>query len=101
MSASSPMPVIRTVIVEDSAFVRKVVRQMLSSSPLIDVVGTARNGVEGLALVEALQPDVVTCDINMPELDGTGFVRAQMARKPVPILLLTSSPQDADQVLEA
>jgi two-component system, chemotaxis family, protein-glutamate methylesterase/glutaminase len=92
---------IKTVIVDDSAFVRKVVREMLSRSPYIEVVGLARNGVDALQMVEELNPDVVTCDLVMPELDGVGFVRQQMARKPVPILILTASPQDAERVLEA
>jgi two-component system chemotaxis response regulator CheB len=95
------MGVIRTVIVDDSAFVRKVVRDMLSSSPQIDVVGMARNGEDALQMVEQLKPDVVTCDLLMPELDGVGFVRQQMTRKALPILLLTASPQDAERVLEA
>ena len=95
------MAIIRTVVVDDSAFVRKVVTEMLSDSPHIDVVGQARNGEDALEVVERLNPDVVTCDLLMPELDGVGFVRQQMARKPVPILILTASPQDAEQVLEA
>jgi two-component system chemotaxis response regulator CheB len=52
-------------------------------------------------MVEQLKPDVVTCDLTMPELDGVGFVRKQMARKPLPILLLTASSQDAELVLDA
>lgn len=92
---------IRTLIVDDSAFVRKVVREMLSRSPYIEVVGTARNGEDALKLVEELKPDVVTCDINMPELNGVGFVQKQMARKPVPILILTASAQDAEMVLDS
>jgi two-component system chemotaxis response regulator CheB len=95
------MSLIRTVIVDDSAFVRKSVREMLGRSPLIEVVGMARNGEDALELIAELKPDVVTCDLNMPELDGVGFVRAQMARKPIPILILTASPQDAELVLEA
>ena len=95
------MRVIKTVIVDDSAFVRKVVREMLSRSPQIEVVGQARNGLEALEIVAALKPDVVTCDLLMPELDGVGFVRQQMARQPLPILILTASPQDAERVLEA
>lgn len=92
---------IRTLVVDDSAFVRKVVREMLASSPQIEVVGTARDGEEALELAETLQPDVITCDLIMPRLDGLGFVRKQMARRPVPILLLSSAPQDAEKVLEA
>lgn len=95
------MGIIRAVIVDDSAFVRKAVREMLSRSPQIDVVGMARNGEQALELIEQLNPDVVTCDLIMPELDGVGFVRRQMSRRPVPILILTASPQDAEQVLEA
>jgi two-component system chemotaxis response regulator CheB len=52
-------------------------------------------------MVEQLKPDVVTCDLIMPGLDGVGFVRKQMNRKAVPILILTASPQDAKRVLEA
>ncbi len=92
---------IKTLIVDDSAFVRKVVREMLSRSPYIEVVGMARNGEDALKLVEELKPDVVTCDLNMPELNGVGFVQKQMARKPVPILILTASPQDAELVLDS
>jgi two-component system chemotaxis response regulator CheB len=92
---------IRTLVVDDSAFVRKIVREMLSHSPAIEVVGVARDGEEALALAETLQPDVITCDLMMPRMDGAEFVRRQMAKRPVPILVLTASPEDAAQVLEA
>lgn len=92
---------IRILIVDDSAFVRKIVREMLSRHPSIEVVGAARDGEEALELASELQPDVVTCDLVMPRLDGVGFVRRQMARRPVPILILTSAPQDAGMVVEA
>src|SRR5687768_3247720 len=92
---------IRTLVVDDSAFVRKVVREMLSRSPYIDVVGTARDGEEALEMVEQLQPDVVTCDLQMPVLDGVRFVREQMSRRPLPILVLTASAEDAEQTLQA
>ena len=97
----SPSPPIRVVVVDDSAFVRKVVREMLSRHPAIDVVGAARDGEEALELVAALKPDVVTCDLAMPVLDGVGFVRRQMAACPVPILVLTASPHDGEQAMEA
>lgn len=96
-----PIKIIRTVIVDDSAFVRKIVREMLSGCPFIEVVGVARDGEEALEMVAQLNPDVVTCDLLMPKLDGVGFVRQQMARRPVPILLLTAAPQDAEKVIEA
>src|SRR5215216_4641190 len=93
--------VLKVLVVDDSAYVRKVVKQMLSRSPFLEVVATARDGREALELVEQLQPDVVTCDLIMPELDGVGFVRKQMSRKALPILILTASSHDAERVLEA
>jgi two-component system chemotaxis response regulator CheB len=91
----------RVLIVDDSAYVRKVVKQMLQRSPFIQVVGTARDGVEALERVAELQPDVVTCDLNMPEMDGVAFVRAQMARRPVPIIIISIASHAGEQVLAA
>ena len=68
--------IVRVLVVDDSAYVRKVVKQMLARSPFIEVVGTARDGEEALELVAELDPDVVTCDLNMPEMDGVD-VRAR------------------------
>ena len=93
--------IIRTLIVDDSAFVRKIVREMLSRSPYIEVVGAARDGVEALEMVERLKPDVVTCDLSMPRLDGAGFVRQQMARRPLPILILSIANGEATHAIEA
>src|SRR6478672_5936946 len=93
--------IVRVLVVDDSAYVRKVVRQMLSRSPFIEIVGTARDGREALELVEELQPDVVTCDLIMPELDGVAFIREQMARRPVPIVVVSIASESGDLVLSA
>lgn len=100
-SKRRPSGPIRTLIVDDSPFVRKVVREMLTRSPFIDVVGMARDGQEALEMAEELKPDVITCDLTMPRLNGVEFVRAQMARRPSPILILSASPADGANVLEA
>jgi len=92
--------VIRVLVVDDSAFVRKVVREMLSRSPYIEVVGAARDGAEALEMVEQLKPHVVTCDLNMPRVDGISFVREQMKRCPLPILVLSVASQDAELALQ-
>jgi len=92
---------VRVLVVDDSAYVRKIVAQMLSRSPFIEVVGTARDGQEALEQVVAVQPDVVTCDLIMPELDGVGFVREQMARRPVPIVIISIANQSGEMVLNA
>jgi len=93
--------VVRVLVVDDSAFVRKTVREMLSRNPYIEVVGAARDGGEALELVEQLRPDVVTCDLNMPRMDGEEFVRRQMGIRALPILLLSSAEEDAEQAMAA
>jgi two-component system chemotaxis response regulator CheB len=94
-------PVIKVLVVDDSAYVRKVVSQMLSRSPFIEVIGTARDGVEALELTEERTPDVITCDLNMAEMDGVAFIKAQMARRPVPILVISVAGASGALVLEA
>ena len=93
--------IVRVLVVDDSAYVRKVVSQMLERSPFIEVVGTARDGREALEKVAALKPDVVTCDLNMPVMDGVAFVREQMARQPVAIVIISIAAEAGEQVLAA
>ena len=64
---------IRVLVVDDSAYLRKMLSQMLRSSPLLEVVGYARDGAEALERVIELKPDVVTVDLNMPVMDGAEF----------------------------
>ena len=93
--------VVRVLVVDDSAYVRKVVTQMLGRSPFIEVVGSARDGQEALERAADLDPDVITCDLNMPVMDGVAFVRAQMARRPVPIVIISIAAGSGEQVLSA
>src|SRR3954470_1307626 len=93
--------IVRVLVVDDSAYVRKVVSQMLGRSPLVQVVGVARDGREALDLVEELHPDVVTSDLNMPVIDGVAFVREQMARRPIPIVIISIAAEAGEQVLAA
>jgi two-component system chemotaxis response regulator CheB len=93
--------IIRVLVVDDSAYVRKVIRQMLSRSPFIDVVGAARDGKEALEMAEALKPDVITCDLIMPELDGIGFIREQMQRRPISIVVVSIASESGELVLSA
>lgn len=92
---------LKVVVVDDSAYVRKTVKQMLTRSPFIDVVGTAQDGQEALEVVEQLNPDVVVLDLNMPEMDGVEFLRKQMPRRRVPVVVLSSSSASGEQVKAA
>ena len=93
--------IVRVLVVDDSAYVRKVVSQMLSRSPFLEVVATARDGREALEVAHEKMPDVITCDLNMPEMDGVAFVSEQMARRPIPILIMSVANRAGDQVLAA
>ncbi len=92
---------IRVLVVDDSAFLRKVVSQMLTRSPLIEVVATARDGEEALELVERHRPDVVTLDLMMPGMDGVGFLREQMRRRPVPVVVCSIAHDSGELALGA
>jgi two-component system, chemotaxis family, protein-glutamate methylesterase/glutaminase len=69
-------PRVRVLVVDDSAFARKALRTVLEACRQIEVVGIARDGLEGLEKIAALKPDVVTLDLIMPNLDGLGLLRA-------------------------
>jgi two-component system chemotaxis response regulator CheB len=91
---------LRVLVVDDSAYVRKVVSQMLTSENF-DVVGTARDGAEALDMVNQLEPDVVTCDLIMPGTDGVAFIQAQMERRPIPIVVVSIANEAGERVLAA
>jgi two-component system, chemotaxis family, protein-glutamate methylesterase/glutaminase len=92
---------LRVLVVDDSAYMRKSLREMLARDGSIEVVGAARDGQDALEMVEELTPDVVTCDLVMPEMGGFQFVKQQMARRPVPIVLISVVDGQADEVLKA
>jgi two-component system chemotaxis response regulator CheB len=93
--------VVRVLVVDDSAYVRKVVREILSRHPGLEVVGTARDGDEALEMVARLKPDVVTCDLIMPSTDGVEFIKKQMAIQPIPIVVVSIAAESSDRVLSA
>ncbi len=92
---------LRVLVVDDSAYVRKVVRQMLSRSPFIEVVGAAREGMEALEMVEKLNPDVVTLDLIMPNMDGVAFLREQMQKRPLPVVIVSIASEGGESALAA
>lgn len=78
------------LVVDDSAFMRRVLIDLLQSDPGITVVGTARDGREGVEQCLALRPDVITLDIEMPRLDGFGALKQIMLQAPVPVVMVSS-----------
>ncbi len=81
---------IKVLVVDDSAFMRRVIRQMLESDPEIEVVGTARDGAEGVEKAFTLRPDVVTMDVEMPRMNGLEATSLIMEKQPMPVLIVSS-----------
>ncbi|KAF0143792.1 MAG: two-component system chemotaxis family response regulator CheB [Nitrospirae bacterium] len=92
------MPEIRVLIVDDSPFIRKALLRIFESEPSITVVGVARNGKEAIEKVIELEPDVITLDIMMPEMDGIETLKIIMGTKPTPVLMLSQYTHEGTEL---
>ena len=96
------MKKIRTLIVDDSALVRKLLTEILSSDPAIEVVGAAIDPYVARERIKKLKPDVVTLDVEMPRMDGLTFLSNLMRLHPLPVVMVSSLTQKgADVTLRA
>jgi two-component system chemotaxis response regulator CheB len=80
----------RVLVVDDSALMRRLVTQVLSQDPAIEVVGAAPDPIEAAALLERLAPDVLTLDVEMPRMDGLTFLGQVMGQRPMPVVMVSS-----------
>ena len=93
---------IKVLVVDDSAFMRKALSRMLEKDESIKVAGTAANGMEAIEKIEVLKPDVVTMDIEMPVMNGIEALKRIMAKNPLPVIMFSSLTQEgADVTMEA
>jgi len=81
---------IRVLIVDDSVLIRQIIRDYVSDAPGMEVVGVAADGHKALDLCESTRPDVVTLDIQMPGMDGLATLDALLAKRPVPVIMVSS-----------
>ena len=91
----------RVLVVDDSAFARTVLARLLRDAGTIDVLGTARDGLDALERIAALDPDVVTLDLTMPELDGLGVLRALAGQRRPRVIVVSSSSIETEIGAEA
>ncbi|MBD3795769.1 MAG: chemotaxis response regulator protein-glutamate methylesterase [Epsilonproteobacteria bacterium] len=84
------MAKIKVLVVDDSALMRKAIREILEGDSEIDVIETAKDGYDALEKIHRLNPDVVTLDINMPNLDGRETLKKIMKEKPLPVVIVSS-----------
>jgi two-component system chemotaxis response regulator CheB len=92
--ATSPQKKFRVLVVDDSAFMCKVLEAIFNADELLQVVGKARDGREAIALAETLKPDVITMDLNMPHLDGLQATAHIMTSNPRPIVVVSSETRE-------
>src|SRR6059058_452904 len=93
---------VRVLVVDDSALMRKLIPQILSTDSAIEVVGTAMDGNFGLKKIEELKPQVVTLDLEMPGMGGLEMLRQIMRRHRLPVIVVSShSTQGASVTLQA
>jgi two-component system, chemotaxis family, protein-glutamate methylesterase/glutaminase len=93
---------VRVLIVDDSALMRRLLSDLLSSAPEIEIVGTARDGREAVLQAARLKPDVITLDVEMPEVSGLEALPAILAVHPVPVVMVSALTQEgADVTLQA
>jgi len=90
------MALVRVLVVDDSAFARKVIGDTLRRDPRFDVVGIARDGLEALEKIAELKPDVVTLDLVMPNLDGVGVLRALPAADRPAVVIVSMSDSESE-----
>lgn len=93
---------ITVLIIDDSFFMRKILADILESDARIEVIGTAKNGKEGLEKIKELKPKVVTLDYEMPEWNGIETLRHIMRESPVAVIMLSAfTREDAEITLQA
>jgi len=93
---------IKVLIVDDSALVRRLLTEMLSSDPAITVLGTAHDAYDAREKIKALNPDVLTLDVEMPRMDGLTFLRNLMRLRPMPVIMVSSlTERGAEVTLDA
>lgn len=93
---------VKVLVVDDSAFFRRRLSEIINSDPRLTIVGTAANGQEAVNLVSLHRPDVITMDLEMPVMDGIAAVRQIMRRRPTPVLMLSTwTTEGAKATLDA
>lgn len=89
---------IRVLVVDDSAFMRKLISDFLSAEQEIEVVGTARNGEDALKRIKELNPDVVTLDVEMPVLNGTEALKQILAEHDLAVIMVSSQTKQGKEL---
>jgi two-component system, chemotaxis family, protein-glutamate methylesterase/glutaminase len=96
--AAGPKPRVRVLIVDDSALVRRILTEVLSADPALEVVGAASDAYMARDRIKQLNPDVLTLDVEMPKMDGVTFLRNLMRLRPMPVVMVSSLTEHGAEV---
>ena len=88
----------RVLIVDDSALVRRILTELLSSDPSLEVVGSASDAFMAREKIKQLDPDVLTLDVEMPKMDGVTFLRNLMRLRPMPVIMVSSLTEHGAEI---
>lgn len=91
---TSPSKKFRVLVVDDSAFMRKVLESIFNADETLQVIGQAKDGREAVTLADSLKPDVITMDLNMPHVDGLAATAQIMTTNPKPIVIVSSESRE-------
>jgi len=97
-TTAQPRKRIKVLIIDDSALVRRMLTEMLSSDPGISVVGAAHDAYDAREKIKATNPDVLTLDVEMPRMDGLTFLRNLMRLRPMPVIMVSSLTEKGAEV---
>lgn len=102
MDTASNPALVRVLIVDDSAFMRLALKRIIDSEPAFQVVGAASSGEDALSKIPALNPDVITLDVQMPGMDGLETLRHIIDEFPRPVIMVSAvTDKDAEITLRA
>ena len=97
MNNAVPQRKIRVLIIDDSALIRSVLKEVINSFPDLEAIGAAANPLQAREMIKSLNPDVLTLDVEMPEMDGLTFLEKLMRLRPMPVLMISSLTQQGSE----
>ena len=90
LQSSAPTKKIKVLIIDDSALIRSILKEIINSYPDMEAIGAASNPFQARDMIKTLNPDVLTLDVEMPEMDGLTFLEKLMRLRPMPVLMISS-----------
>jgi len=90
LQSAVPTPKIKVLIIDDSALIRSILKEVINSYPDMEAVGAASNPLQARDMIKTYNPDVLTLDVEMPEMDGLTFLEKLMRLRPMPVLMISS-----------